>query len=672
MQPSISYVLHGACAACFGVVATRAAASARGRGAQYLLTAACLITALWAVSTASPHVATLWLEIARPVVWYAYAYCLLDQSFKPGRTPLQLLAVIALALPCVTGALIQTQAAQTPFLLTLHIIALLGLSVCNVLLLENLYFNTPVESRWHINLLCVALGGIFIYDLVYYADGLLYHRLSPIMAEARMPVAILAAPLLAVSIRRNRRWKIDLRLSHDVAFHSLTLIGSGIFLLAIGLISSVFRGGDSEWGRVAQTTLIFSAILVISIVMTSGSTRSRIRNLIADNFFRNRYDYRKEWMRCIDALTAPDAFVALQKRAIRAAAHVVDSPAGMLFVRAPEDVAFQWAGSWNMAPSQEPISPGHPLVAAFKGGEWIVRLDDLASPECEFTAGLRAWIALPLSHFGALIGFIVLAQPRVPFQLDREAFDLLRVIGREIGSRLAEQRAVQVLAQTQQLREYSQRFAFVIHDIKNVSGQLSMLLANAEAYAADPAFQRDMLTTVRASVGKIDRLLSRLQARQQERTHGVIAPVDRLRPLIAACQATRQRQIRLHDYSDSVGAAIDPDAFEAIVTHVLNNAAEASPPGTAVSIELRVETPGLIIEIVDQGQGMSAEFVRDELFRPLRTTKGGGHGIGAFQSRELARDAGGDLLVLSRPGSGTSVQIVLPLIKAGILEPAES
>ena len=46
---------------------------------------------------------------------------------------------------------------------------------------------------------------------------------------------------------------------------------------------------------------------------------------------------------------------------------------------------------------------------------------------------------------------------------------------------------------------------------------------------------------------------------------------------------------------------------------------------------------------------MTPEFVRDDLFRPLRTTKDDGHGIGAYQARELLRDAGGDLLVISRP-----------------------
>ena len=281
----------------------------------------------------------------------------------------------------------------------------------------------------------------------------------------------------------------------------------------------------------------------------------------------------------------------------------------------------------------------------------------------------RAWVVLPLSHFGKLIGFVVLAQSRAQFKLDREAYDLLRVIGREIASRVAEQRAVQALTQTQQLREYSQRFAFVIHDIKNVSGQLSMLLSNAEVHADNPAFQRDMLATVRASVGKITRLLSRLQVERQERDFSLITPGERLRDLVEACRTTRGRDIELADRSGGAGAAIDPDAFDAVATHLLNNAAEASAPGATVKADLRLEAHGVVVDIIDHGSGMAAEFIRDELFRPLRSSKADGHGIGAYQARELLRDAGGDLLVLSRPGGGTTMRIVLPLVQPSVAEP---
>lgn len=244
-------------------------------------------------------------------------------------------------------------------------------------------------------------------------------------------------------------------------------------------------------------------------------------------------------------------------------------------MRPPLDVAFQWAGSWNMPAVTAPVPPGHPLVSMFRDGDWIVRLDGDAASNGLIPELPRAWVVLPLNHFGTLIGFVVLAQPRAQFKLDREAYDLLRVISREIASRVAEQRAMHVMTKTQQLREYRQRFAFVIHDIKNVAGQLSMLLTKAQMYAKDPEFQRDMLATVQASVSKITRLLSRLKMESQERDHALITTAERLRDLVEMCQSVKDQKIYFFDQSGGAGAAIDPDAFDAVAVHLLNNAAEA-------------------------------------------------------------------------------------------------
>jgi putative PEP-CTERM system histidine kinase len=295
----------------------------------------------------------------------------------------------------------------------------------------------------------------------------------------------------------------------------------------------------------------------------------------------------------------------------------------------------------------------------------------------EETAGLseffdeqpRTWLAVPLNHFGSLIGFVVLAPPRAKFKLDREVFQLLRVVGREVASRVAEQRAAHILSQTMQLREYSQRFAFVIHDIKNVSGQLSMLLANAEVHAENPAFQRDMLATVRASVGRITRLLSRLQAERQERSHTLIMPGERIAEMVERVRLGCAVPVQLVDDGSADGVAIDPDAFDAVVTHLLDNAIEAGS-GACVQVRLRHDAMNVLIDITDRGPGMTPEFVRDQLFKPFATTKGGGHGIGAYQARELLREAGGDLMVITRPGAGTTMRLMLPRVRAAAPLPA--
>nr|WP_294502641.1 XrtA/PEP-CTERM system histidine kinase PrsK [uncultured Rhodopila sp.] len=668
--------LHAACALVYGSLAvlilTRPPFSRTG----IWLVTGCLGTACWAAAVAASWQFPLgqlpgWLEIGRAAAWYGFILHLYRRSAGDDgqlAAAFRTMGLLALLVVCGTPLLDWLSGASGGALPSLATAVRLGFAVCNVLLLENLYFNTPSDTRWNINLLCVALGGLFLYDLLLYADAVLFHRLSFALLEARAPATILAAPLIAMAAVRNRRWAIDIHVSRDVVFHSFTLIASGILLLAVALVGEILRQGGSEWGRVAETSLIFGGILAVAVTLTSGSARSRIRSMVVDNFYSHRYDYRREWMRCIDALTAPDTFVPLHKRAICAAAEVVDSPAGALFVRPPQDVAFQWGGSWNMPAVGAPVPPGHPLVALLHGRESIVRLDQHEDSPGWLPELPRAWIVLPLNHSGSLIGFVVLGRSRAQFKLDQEAYDLLRVVGHEIASRVAEQRAMQILTQTRELREYGQRFAFVIHDIKNVSGQLSMLLANAEVYADNPEFQRDMLATVRASVGKITRLLSRLQADRQERNHALITPSERLRDLTGFYRLTTSRTIVVQDHSEGAGAAIDPDAFDAVVAHLLTNAVEAS--SGVIRVDLGVEAAGLIVDIIDEGPGMAPEYVRDELFRPLRTSKAEGHGIGAYQAREMLRAAGGDLLVLSKPGAGTTMRMILPALRPEVVAPA--
>ncbi len=694
---SAMIVLHGGCAFVYAVLCALILARPPLSRTALWLAFACLITALWAISVVifrgSPTSgAPGLLELARSASWYAFILHLYRRSVAVRGQLMQAFSTMGLLTFLVVGGLVLTNLgeSQTPGTLWLLGIGVrLGIAVCNILLLENLYFNTAPDARWHVNLLCVALGGMFLYDLVLYSDAALFHGISRPLFESRAPAAMIAAPLIAIAAVRDRRWKIDIHVSREVVFHSLTLVISGVFLMGLALTGEVFRRGGAEWGHVVEVSLLCAGLVVIAVMVTSGSMRSRIRGVLVDNFFSHRYDYRREWMRCIDTLTAPDAFIGLHKRAIRAVAEVVDSPAGVLFVRAPEDVAFQWAGSLNTPAVTAPIPPGHPLVPAFGDGDRIAVLEELPDAASWFEEIPRAWLAVPLNHFGNLIGFVVLTRSRAQFKLDHEVFQLLRVVGREVASRVAEQRSAQILSQTRELREYSQRFAFVLHDIKNVSGQLSMLLANAEVHAENPEFQRDMLATVRASVGKITRLLSRLQADRQERSHALIDPVERLKEIVDNAQAawpTRRNGASSRDDrghretsggiaivgltgdSQLGGVAIEAESFDAVAAHLLNNAIEASPPGAQVGVEIRREALSMVIDIVDSGTGMTPEFIRDELFRPFASTKGDGHGIGVYQARELLREAGGDLLVLSRVGSGTTMRLLLPMVRAAAVD----
>ncbi len=663
-------ILHTLCGGIFAALAGLILIQSRRTVLSLLFALACATTALWAGCVAWFCQTPIdgfagWMVLARGVAWNLFLLALYRHSIPGARTHGQVLVTTTLlaALLLAATPLMDMFAAQLALDAGAGQMARMGLAIANILLLENLYFNSNEDQRWRLRMLCIALGGMFVYDVVLYADALLFQRMSPMLFVARASVGILAAPLLIMAVARNRVWDIPIYVSRSVVFHSASLVASGLFLLSLALAGEVLRQTGAEWGMVAEISLIFGGLLFVLVVLTSGTARSHLRRLLAEHFFAPRYDYRVEWTRCITMLSTSHSDIGLQTRAIRAVAQIADSPAGVLFQRDPAGVVFQWAGSWNQPAATQPLPPDHAIVAALQTQQHAVRMADIAGGANTARAGLDEvpafWLAVPLWHLAELIGFVLLAPPRAPLRLDQEVTNLLNIVGREVASRLAERQAIRALSETRQLQDYSKRFAFVVHDVKNVSGQLSMLLANAEHHAANPAFQRDMLTTVRAAVSRITAMLEKLQrARASTPAPGLILPGDRLRAVLGARPAAG---ITLDIGSGNAHVAMDAEAFDAVITHLLDNALEAAGPAGTVRVLSRNEALSMVIDLTDTGPGMTPEFIRDALFAPLRSTKAGGHGIGVFQARELLREAGGDLLAISRVGHGTTMRLLLPL-----------
>lgn len=657
-------LLPGVCAVLYTAIAVLIGLRWR-RLSPVLLAGCCLVTAVWAGALVladgklmARHVVLA--DLVRAAAWFGFIFHLYrraDVARGVNQALFLIGGVIGIALSAAAIAA-EPGALMTMPLLIAVALGRLIMAVVELLLIENLYFNLPQHDRWHVALPSVLLGGVACFDVVQAAGLAVYHVASGPLEGARTVAMIVVAPLLLVAAIRGHRWKKRVRLSRKAVFHSATMILSGSVLLSLGAAGEISRRFDLAWGWVAQVSLVFAGLLAIGLVLTSGSARSRLQRAFVDNFFAERYDYRQQWLACIRTLSGDDGDLqgALGTRAVRSMADVVDSPAGALLLRDGSAGPFAWAGSWNL-PAVEAVTPEHPVILAIKGGNWIALLTgDEAAP----LDGLGPlWLAVPLLRRGEPIGLVLLAPPRAPFPLEREVFGLLRIVAQEVATYIAEQRATQTLLQTRQLHEYGKRFAFVAHDIKNVSSQLALLSANAQNHISNPEFQKDMIETVDSSVRKISNLLQRLERPEIDLAPAAAAPTPRLEALVGTYSRVRKADVVLEHDGSTGTVAMGLDMLETAVTHLLNNAVEASD-GATVVLRVRHEARQVVVEIVDSGPGMSAEFARDQLFRPFSTSKAGGSGIGAFQAREMVREAGGDLVVLTELGRGTTMRILLP------------
>jgi putative PEP-CTERM system histidine kinase len=327
--------------------------------------------------------------------------------------------------------------------------------------------------------------------------------------------------------------------------------------------------------------------------------------------------------------------------------------------------------NWNLPRGGAPVEGE--FAGAFGDGERVLEIANpgagvVVPPPLAQTQ--RAWLAAPLSHLGRLLGFILLTEPRAAIRLNWENYELLRIVGRQVASYLAEEQSARALVEARQLHSYSQRFAFVVHDIKNLVSQLSMIVSNGEQHADDPEFQRDVMETVRHSVASMNKLLAQLRANrdaEEERASPAVVVAE----LVQAWAPRKAVKVRFHRDDGRGRVRMGRDPLESALRHLLDNAAEVSPEGGTVTVELSHVGDKVMIDIRDEGAGMTADFVANQLFQPFRSTKSAGYGIGAYQTRELVRAARGDLLVLSAPGKGTTMRIVLPAEPEAALLPEQ-
>jgi signal transduction histidine kinase len=177
-----------------------------------------------------------------------------------------------------------------------------------------------------------------------------------------------------------------------------------------------------------------------------------------------------------------------------------------------------------------------------------------------------------------------------------------------------------------------------------------------------------MVLTIQHSVDQLQELLARLRGEPiaDNGTRASTQETD-ICSLIADF-ASHKRSVGLDielSLPDAQAFARVPDhaALLGVLEHVFANAVEASPSGTPVLFKLTKMGGHVRIDIADKGAGMTPQFIAQELFRPLRSTKGKGLGIGAYQARETMRRFGGDIEVSSVVGQGTTVSLVLPVTK---------
>ena len=558
-----------------------------------------------------------------------------------------------------------------PFSPVMSVLALAFASLVNV---EQLLRNSEPEQKPGAKLCAVGLGGLFAYDLYSYSGYMLTGDAGSVVWASRGFVNAALLPFLAFGMVRLSRVRSTLFVSRQAVFYSTAFLAVGLYLMAIAAAAQYLQGRQASWAEWLQPLLLAGAALVLLVLLVSESPWRRLKVFLAKHFYRNKYDYREEWLGFVRNLGAAELADA-RVTAIRAIAQIFESRGGVLFMREAGDGAYAPVATWS--PEDEPspklsaVPLEHDMIRFMTHRAWVIDIDEYRSspsiyqsielPPFLLRAGAPWRIVSPLFERDQMQGFIVLHRPPDPFVMTFEDRDLLRMVGRHVATLLAQQSADRRLAESRQFDAYNRFAAFVMHDLKNAVAQLQLLTRNAKRHRHNPEFIDDAFATIENTAGRITRLIGQLQARDARAGELAVDLESTVMEAIGRCAAQRPTpEPRL----DAKGARVrlDPERLVAILEHVLRNAQDAAGPGGKVWVSTSRAAGRIAVTIGDTGPGMDADFVRERLFRPFDSTKGGrGMGIGAYQVREYVLEAGGTVEVQSTPGSGTRFIIKLPL-----------
>jgi putative PEP-CTERM system histidine kinase len=673
-------------AALFLIFAALLLTSWEGRRQGVRLVLASLAEAVWAGLIAAqefgigvPSIAVYIAEFVRHAAWLSTLAGLLTVSGFPrvlAATAYLLCALFIVLGVAAAGLAVPLSVAGEPTALLR--IGGLAAAVLGFLMLEQIYRNSTPRGRAAFKYLFVGLGGLFAYDLFLFAQAELLHAMDPRLWGLRGLVNALLLPAIAMAVRRNPQWSLELFVSRQVVFYSATLMVVGAYLLIMAAGGYYIRALGGSWGETLQLVFLIGALVALASAVLSSAMRRRLRVFISKHFYRNKYDYRAEWLRFIGTLSVDDPATDIRRTAIRAVAQIFGSDAGSLYMLDAAAQRFVRVADWpeNFAGYGDgtAIDATSGLGRFLNERKWIVELAEYRStPDLYGDLVLPQWllrapgagIVAPIEFREAVCGFLVLEAPPPPFSLNYEDRDLLRTVGQHVATHLAQYEADQRLTESRQFEAYNRLTAFMMHDLKNAVAQLHLLVANAARHKNNPDFIEDAIETVSNCAQRMSRLIEQLRS-------GEAAPVRRasaLTPLVqqAVARCVARRPVPTFRASgDDVVVECDSERMTSAVEHVIRNAQDATPDHGSVAVSIETTPQRAEIRIVDDGAGMTPEFVRDRLFRPFDSTKGSkGMGIGAYQVREYARQLGGDVEVESRSSEGTRFSIFLLRCDAG-------
>ena len=547
--------------------------------------------------------------------------------------------------------------------------------VGTVLVLMNLErtFRAAVGTmQWRIKFLILGLAVIFGTRIYTRSQALVFSGHNNSLSEVESIGLLVGCALLSVGYFRSGFREINVYPSRAVLHTSVTVLLVGGYLLVVGVLAQIVEryGGASSFQF--QAFLVLVAIALLAVLLLSEKIQQRIRQFVSRHFARPQYDFRRVWTQFTESTSS-----AIDDSALCAAsAELISETFNVLSVgiwlfdeektklRLEASTSRTRTGSSDDAIEFSAIDPGlTKMQKAFdlekvkdKWGETLRRIS-----ETQFSKGGNR-VGVPLLAGERNLGLIILADRvnGVPYTV--EELELLECIGDQVASSLLNLRLAKEIMLGKELEAFQTISAFFVHDLKNAASTLKLTLQNLPRHFDDPVFRQDTLRSIGATTERINQIIERL---------GALGSKLELRPSPVDLNLVVEQAIENVNGLPGVEFAkeleplpklmADCEQLRSVITNLLLNARDAVGEGGRVEVRTGTQNGYAALSVSDDGCGMTRTFVRDSLFRPFKTTKKKGLGIGMFQTKMIIEAHHGSIRVKSDVGRGTTFQVLLPL-----------
>lgn len=548
--------------------------------------------------------------------------------------------------------------------------------IFNIIHLENTLRSSTGSKRWQIKYVILGVGAVLAFFIYLSSQALLFSALNIEFIPLISSVILISVSVMAIFIVRHRQMDVDIFISRYVIYNSMTILIVGAYLLSIGIITYGIKYFDIPLNYFFTTFFIFVSTFFLIILLFSASLRRKAKLFINRHFYSHKYEFRDKWMEAIERISTKSSIDEAIKTFAEMVSETMEPKQIYLWLYDPVSQNYL-SVSKGIAEESRRINKSHPLIKLIRGskepflindpGQKVVSAEEYKGIE-SLASKTAAVLCSPLLADDEIIGFILLGEDITGESYGHDDFQLLKAISTQAAVQIKNIRLINELMSIKEIEAFGRMSSFIMHDLKNLTNSLSLVSQNAKHNINNPEFQQDAIKTIDATVKRMQMLINRLSAvpkglEIKKRSTDIKGLIGNAIKKIALGGANNVSIVEKIDNLPQI--SVDPHAMEMVFLNILKNAYEAIERDGKIIVHAALDNGNVCVTISDNGGGMSKGFIEKELFKPFKTTKNGGLGIGLFQCKTVVEAHGGSIEVESEVGKGTVFRVRLPMEKEG-------